>query len=148
MAVHHRLDQASITKLLNSQHGPVAKQLLTRGFRVQTLARKNLSGVGLAPKRVDTGLLRASISVQLRQGRAGGLVVRIGTNVYYAYYVHEGTGIHGPRMMPIKPVTHRYLRFRPKGSVTTVYAKSVKGMKRNRFLTDALHSLNPKSHIV
>lgn len=148
MAVRHKLNQSEINKLLTSPQGPVAKQLIIRGLKVQTLARKNLSGVGIAPKRVDTGLLRASIATQLRRGHTGGLVMRIGTPVFYSLYVHEGTGVYGPRMMPIKPVTHRYLRFRPKGSVTTVYAKQVRGMKRNRFLTDALTSLNLKSHAV
>ena len=61
--------------------------LLRRGIRVQTAARDRL---GHNPRRIDTGRLRASISVgeQIQDGR---WVIRVFTNVEYAIYVHEGT---------------------------------------------------------
>lgn len=61
--------------------------LLRRGIRVQTAARDRL---GQNPRRIDTGRLRASISVgeQIQDGR---WVIRVFTNVEYAIYVHEGT---------------------------------------------------------
>lgn len=138
MPVTHKLNQKEINRILTSTSGPVAKGLLIRGYKVQTQARKNLGGAtGTGPKRVDTGLLRASIAVQLRRGPKG-LVVRIGTNVYYAPMVHNGTGIYGPKGQPIVPKTARYLRWQPKGATGFVYAKSVKGMKGNPFLVAAL----------
>lgn len=136
--VSHKLNEAEIRRILTSSDGPVARALLVRGYRVQALAKKNLGGgTGSGPKRIDTGLLRASISVELRRGPRG-LLVRVGTNVKYAIYVHEGTGIYGKNARPIKPRTKRYLRFKVKGTQRYVYAKEVKGMKGNPFLVAAL----------
>lgn len=137
-SVTHRLNPVEIDRVLTSPDGPVAKALLVRGYRVQGQARKNLGGGPSGPKRIDTGKLRASISVQLRKKNARTLVVRIGTNVEYALWVHDGTGLYGPMHRPITPKTKRYLRFRPHGSSTYVYARSVKGMRPNPFLESAL----------
>lgn len=129
----------ALQHLLKGPTGPIARQALRRGVRVQAAARRNLGGTtGSGPKRVDTGLLRASISVQLRVWGSGDLAVRIGTNVYYALWVHEGTGIYGPRHTPIVPKRARYLRFKPKGMEKYLYRKSVKGMKPNPYLVKAL----------
>lgn len=136
--VTHKLNQAEIRRILTSPSGPVAKALLVRGYRVQALAKKNLGGgTGTGPKRIDTGRLRSSIAVELRRGPRG-LLVRIGTNVEYAIFVHEGTGIYGKNARPIKPKTKRYLRFKVKGSKRYTYATQVKGMKGNPFLVKAL----------
>lgn len=133
------VNQSAMQALLKGKNGPVARQALIRGIKVQTAARRNLGGgTGSGPKRVDTGLLRASISVQLRTWASGDIAVRIGTNVYYAFWVHEGTGIYGPRHTPIVPKRARYLRFKPKGMAKYIYRKSVKGMKPNPFLVKAL----------
>jgi phage gpG-like protein len=134
--ISHKLNQAEINRILTSSTGPVARALLVRGFRVQAQARKNLGGGHSGPKRVDTGLLRASVAVELRRRET--LVVRIGTNVEYAIFVHDGTGLYGPKHRRIVPRTKRYLRFRPKGTKRFIYTKSVKGMRPNPFLVDAL----------
>lgn len=117
-----------------------AKDLLKRGFKVQARARILLSGGSGHPKRVDTGLLRTSIQVKLMDA-VGKPKVRIGTNRRYARWVHDGTGVYGPRRMPIKPKRSKVLRFKAisvGGGSTTVYARSVKGMRKNEFLKDAL----------
>jgi hypothetical protein len=138
--VTHKINKAALEKLLTSPQGPVAKQLLIRGIRVQSQARRNLGGsTGTGPRRIDTGRLRSSIGVELRTGRRG-LSVRVGTNVEYAFWVHDGTGLYGPRHRWIKPVTRRYLRFRPKGGQRWVYAQKVRGMKANPFLEKALQA--------
>jgi murein DD-endopeptidase MepM/ murein hydrolase activator NlpD len=64
--------------------------------------------------------------------------VLVGTNVSYAGYQHEGTGIYGPRGTPIVPVKSKYLRFKPKGSTQFVYAKEVRGSMPTFFLKRAL----------
>ena len=138
--VTHVLNHAQITRILTSPTGPVAKDLLVRGYRVQARARKNLDGGLSGPKRIDTGKLRASISVQLKRKSTNILVVHIGTNVEYALWVHDGTGLYGPMHRPIRPKTKRYLRFKPKNSSTFIYAKLVKGMRPNHFLSDALEA--------
>ena len=136
--VRHQLNPVEIERVLTSPNGPVAKQMLIRGYRVQAQARKNLGGGPSGPKRIDTGKLRASISVQLKKKNSRILTVRVGTNVQYALWVHDGTGLYGPMHRMITPKTKRYLRFRPHGSSTYVYARAVKGMRANPFLANAL----------
>lgn len=120
-------------------HKAVAKDLLKRGFKVQAKARLLLGGAVGHPKRVDSGLLRSSIQVRLMDS-VGVQKVRVGTNRRYARWVHDGTGIYGPRRMPIKPTRAKAMKFRAGlgGGKKTVYAKTVKGIKKNEFLKDAL----------
>jgi hypothetical protein len=136
--ITHRLNQAELERLLRSPNGAVARDLLRRGLRVETQAKINLGGVD-GPKRVDTGRLRASVATQLITLH-GWPAVRVGTNVSYAIYVHEGTGIYGPRGAPIRPVNARVLRFVPRGQTQPVYAHQVRGMQPNHFLTNALRA--------
>lgn len=133
----HRLDTTAVAALLNSPRGGVARDMLRRGLRVETQAKRNLGGVG-GPKRVDTGRLRASINTQLVTGPKGEPVAVIGTNVYYARWVHDGTGVFGPKHRLIRPTRREFLKFRPTGGGRFVYARFVVGMKPNRFLTNAL----------
>lgn len=142
--VVNNFNDAQLNYILSSPSGPIAKDLLKRGKRVETRAKLNLSGVtGTGPRRVDTGRLRASIGVQLIVGFKS-MAVRVGTDVYYARWVHDGTGIYGPKHMPIVPKTAKVLRFRSRvisgkrKSHGWVYAKSVKGMRGNPFLAEAL----------
>lgn len=113
----------------------VGENMFLRGLRVETRAKQNLNLN--TPRRVDTGRLRSDISTtRIRRGIVHG--ARVGTRVLYGRYVHEGTGIYGPRRRMIVPKRAAVLRFKPKGSAVYVYARSVKGMKPNRYLTDAL----------
>lgn len=134
----HRLNDTALRQLLTGRQGPVARDMLRRGLLVETQAKRNLSGIG-GPKRVDTGRLRASINTQLvvRDGRP---VAVVGTNVFYARWVHDGTGIYGPRGRRITPVRRKRLRFRPGGTGRYVYARSVRGMAGNPFLRNALRA--------
>lgn len=132
----HQLDLGAVRKLLTSPQGGVVKDLLRRGLLVETQAKRNLGGIG-GPKRIDTGRLRASIAT-IVVTRGGDPTVLVGTNVKYALFVHDGTGLYGPRHAPIRPRRGKYLRFKPRGSRKWVYAKQVKGMRPNRFLANAL----------
>lgn len=86
-----RLNQSAINQLLRTQQGPVAQDLIRRGYRVQNRASQNLTGAGAQGLRAfDTGKLTQSISWEfLMMGNDP--VVRVGANTYYALFVHEGT---------------------------------------------------------
>lgn len=121
-------------KIKAATQDAVARDMMRRGLRVETAAKVRISG---HPKRVDTGRLRSSIKAKPIRFR-GSPGSRIGTNVKYAPLVHNGTGIYGPRGMRIRPKHKKFLRFVPKGGAHYVFAKSVRGMRANPFLLDAL----------
>lgn len=52
---------------------------------------KRLIANGYYQPAIQTGTLRASVSGNIVQFSAGKVVAEIGTGVYYAEYVHEGT---------------------------------------------------------
>jgi hypothetical protein len=76
-----RLDAAQLRAQITGPNGAVARDLQIRANRVLNKARY------LCP--VDTGNLRGSLTVEI-QVVGQGLVARVGTNVPYAIYVHEG----------------------------------------------------------
>lgn len=144
MAVVHKLNDRQISYILHSPNGPVARDLIKRGIRVQTKARRNLGGsTGSGPKRVNHGLLRASISTNLLT-IDGRLAMRIGSGLYYARWVHDGTGIYGPKARPIRPKTAKYLRWVDKAG-TPHFARQVRGMKPNTYLKSALPAYKASS---
>ena len=137
------VDDRALRSLLISDAGPIAAELSRRAIRVQNEAKR------LAP--VDNGTLRASITHELRSpGNAKRLVARVGTNLEYALFVHEGTGIYGPKHRPIKPRTAKVLRWpvrgtnrggsRTIGAVGFAFAPQVKGVRPRPFLRDALRA--------
>ncbi len=132
----HQLNAAGIKALISSPQGGIAQNLLRRGLLVETQAKRNIAGGPSGPKRIDTGRLRSSITTVMLM-RNGQPAVRVGTNVKYALWVHDGTGIYGPRGVPIRPKRGKFLRFTGRRG-RIVYAREVKGMKRNRFLLLAL----------
>ena len=132
-----QLNAAALRQLVTSPTGGLARDLMRRGLMVETQAKRNLNGGLSGPRRIDTGRLRSSI-VTVPVRRDGELAVLIGTNVFYARYVHDGTGLYGPKHRPIRPVRAKLLRFKPRGKSRYVFAKEVKGMIRNQFLLDAL----------
>lgn len=146
-SVTHKLNISQLNYILKSQNGPVARDLIKRGARVQTRAKRNLGGgTGSGPKRIDTGLLRSTIFSELVVVN-GDLRARIGSRVFYAYWIHEGTGLYGPKHARIFPRRARTLAWKnkvygaKKGKYAGwVFAKSTKGMRPNRFLTKALPS--------
>ena len=127
--------------LFRSPTGPVARDLHQRGNRVVVRARQ------LVP--VDQGTLKGSIHME--KLTVGGMpAVRIGSNLHYAIYVHEGTGVYAGRGY-IYPKSGSFLRWpnknqsgagrrRYRGGATEsfVFARKVKGMKGTPYLRDAL----------
>lgn len=116
--------------------GPLRRDMLRRGIKVQNQAKRLLSGTAGHPKRVDTGNLRSSVRTSLTTF-GGSPAVRIGTGVRYARYVHDGTGLFGPRRRLIRPRRAKALTFVPRGG-RRVFVRYVRGMRPNAFLKDAL----------
>lgn len=136
-----KLDPQALYGLLQSPAGPVAADIVRRSNRVLSDARRRCP--------VDEGRLRASLASEIRV-EPGTIIGRVGTNVEYALYVHEGTGIYAGKG-PITPKRARVLawpvknntgrgrrRYRGGATAQYAYAKSVKGQPGKPFLRDAL----------
>lgn len=83
MTILVKVDEARIDDLLRGPKGEVASTMLFFAQRTETLAKR------LCP--VDTGRLRGSITHTRVFNRQDVLVVRIGSAVRYARFVHQGT---------------------------------------------------------
>lgn len=138
-----KLDPAALRELLLSPQGPVY-----RDIQLQTTKVRNRA-LALCP--VNNGRLRASITQEVISEPAGP-IGRVGTNVEYALFVHEGTGIYGPRGAPytIVPRSKKALAFVWKNAPTRpngrggrhVYKRvTVKGTRPNPFLRNALDAI-------
>lgn len=130
MTVQVVINRAEMAKLLEEA---TKKQLTIQATRVQAAARQNCP--------VDNGTLRRSISFVITGTSPANMVARVGSNVEYAHYVEEGTGIYGPKRKRIVPRTKEFLRFMPKGASSFVFARSVKGMRGRHYLARALQSV-------
>jgi Bacteriophage protein of unknown function (DUF646). len=127
-SVEINVNNAALQKMLRNPKGQVARGILKLGKKVERKAKR------LVP--VDHGILRNSITTELIIRK--GPVARIGTNVKYALYVHEGTGIYGPKGVPITPKHGKVLVFTSRKTNKLVFARSVKGMKGTPYLRNAL----------
>jgi len=131
--VYFRYFPEAIRKLFSNPASTGVRKMRTKAVKVQALARKNLLR---PPGGFDTGALSASIEITQTMVD-GAIAFQVGSKLPYARYVHEGTGIYGPKGQMIKPVRAKALRWRgPGGDV--IFAKQVRGIKPNPFLRDAL----------
>ncbi|MBA9005934.1 HK97 gp10 family phage protein [Thermomonospora cellulosilytica] len=132
MAARVRLDRAALDRLLRQPGGPVHDHVTALTRRTETRAKLNI--------RVRTGTTRASITSSVRT--RGTLVIgRVWTPSKVGWWLHEGTGIYGPRGRPIRPVRAQFLRFEVGGRI--VYARQVRGMPGDQWLVRALRQTVP-----
>lgn len=128
VSVRIELNQRQINAILRSPRGIVARNMQWRGNRVRKRAQR------LAPSR--SGRLRNSITVSFKP-HDGAFGVRVGSSLFYAGYVHFGTGIYGPTGQPITARNGGYLKFTGRdGSI--VLTRSVRGQPPNPFLARAM----------
>lgn len=135
------INDAEVDRLLRSADGDVYKAV----ERV-VLATRNLA-VSMAP--VDDGPLRASLRTRM-QATSREVKGWVYSNLDYSLYVHEGTGIYGPRGQPIRPKRGQYLVFEarnarttPRGRGNLVFAREVRGQRPQRYLLNALRAASP-----
>lgn len=134
------LDSPTIRSLMASKDGPVYQDIHRRGNAVLREARR------LAPK--DTGRLKQSMALEMRFAM-NKVVARVGSNLEYALYIHEGTANKGTGF--IYPKKGKFLKFpivnnsgkgnrRYKAGATAqyAYAKRVRGIKPTPFLLNAI----------
>lgn len=131
--VYFKYFPAVIRKLFNTPSSPGVRQMRTKAVKAQALARKNLLR---PPGGFDTGALSASIEIT-QVTVDGAIAFKVGSKLPYARFVHDGTGIYGPRGQMIKPVRAKALRWQGPGG-DAIFAKQVRGIKPNPFLRDAL----------
>jgi hypothetical protein len=142
VTVDVRIDRRALNTMLSGPNAAAVNAVRLHGNRVLNKA------IELCP--VDEGRLRASLTLEMRQ-IGGQPVARVGSNLDYALFVHEGTGIYGPSGRRIRPVRATVLRWpvrnnsgsgrrRYQGGRTAqyAYAKSVAGMPGRPFLRTAL----------
>lgn len=134
MASRVELHQANIAAVLGGPAGPVTQLMANYGRRIVNEAKRT------AP--VDNGTYRASLQFAVLT-RGGTVVLRVGSDLHYAEYIAKGTGIYGPKRRPIRPIHRKFLKFKPKGSRTYVFARQVKGSPPNPHLINAVRSVIP-----
>lgn len=80
-----------------------------------------------------TGTLGKSITFTEPQFRASEASIEVGTNLHYAPYVEEGTGIYGPKGRPITPKAAKVLAWKSAGKPMTGKGKRIaSGMKMRK----------------
>jgi hypothetical protein len=128
LTVRIKFNPEALTTLTKSPDGLLGRWMYDRGTVVQ------LAAIRQCPKR--TFKLAESI-VKRWSPTLNGQMMIIGAYQPYAIFVHEGTGIYGKNARPITPKSAQALRWLgPDG--TPIFARSVKGMKANHFLSDNL----------
>lgn len=130
-----KLDPGAVRQVIASPGGPVWEAVTRAAAATRERAKVDLIANGL----VDKGRLVQSIEsiVELRGEEVTG---RVGTDVGYARYVHDGTD------SPIVPRVKRALAFVPKGGARMVVVSQVRGTKEtgrfSPFLKNALDKVS------
>lgn len=155
MPVTVSIDQRAVTAFLTGAQGPVVRGVADVCRRVANEGKRRCP--------VDEGRLRASIDWAVTT-HGTTILGTVGTDVDYAVYVHEGTGLYGPRKRLIRPVSARALSWVPRtggqgsrtggqGSRTggrktaretrRVTVRYTRGMRPRPFLREALEAVSP-----
>jgi HK97 gp10 family phage protein len=111
--------------------GPQRRFLDRASIALQNQAR------GLAP--VDTGRLRNSIGREIDRGIPP-RYARVGTNTFYAPFVHEGTRPHWPPIAPLR----RWAKRHGVNPYALQRAIATRGTRPRPFLRDAVAEAQPE----
>jgi hypothetical protein len=105
---------------------------------VKEVADETYDRAGANSPKGKTGKLSKS----WRQVQLGELKHNIFTNLFYARWVNDGTGIYGSGR-PITPKRARFLRFEWHGRI--VFARSVRGQKGQKFAEETTTEMNGRA---
>ncbi|ONK13137.1 HK97 gp10 family phage protein [Streptomyces sp. MP131-18] len=124
-------------------NGVIDRELSAAGW-VGTMVREVTEAVEASARArcPGNGPLRASIQSEITD-RPGEVLGEVFSDLDYARYVHEGTGVYGPRRRPIRPVRRQVLTWRDLGSGERVFARQVEGQRPRPFLMDGLLAASP-----
>lgn len=121
-------DEAGMFELLESETGPVGRDILRRTLNVEAAA--------VMYCEVDEGRARASIDHEIGRDEHG-LYGRVGSNLDYFIHIERGTGLFEEAIPGVAPSPSKgqritakdggVLRFEIGGEV--LYRKSIKGMR-------------------
>jgi len=120
---------AQVRRIIGAPDGMVGHRLGRLADEVANAARRR------APH--DTGRLAGSIRARVG-GRGGSLQGVVEATAPHARWVHDGTGIYGPRHRAIQS-RGRLMAWRGNGE--DVFARRVRGMPPNPFLKDAAEAV-------
>lgn len=150
-----KIDIQDNTEEFKKEFGEKLKTALEAvGLQAEGNAKLEIANM---PPRVDSGHLRDSITHKVKQDENA---VYIGSNTYYAVYVHEGTGkyatnggtgdgwwvyVRGSTSSKISAHGKRYTEAQARRVVAFLKSKGLdahmtQGMKPNRFLTNAMQN--------
>lgn len=128
--VRLRIDKGKLTAVVQPM---TIHSVRKAGERTKLRARANI----MAANRFGTGKMATEMQVKEIPGQPPlWPKVAVGSPVDYVKYQEFGTRAHGP-------VKAKFLRFKPKGSSTFVFAKWVRGVTPARFMRKAIDQLRP-----
>lgn len=116
----------------------LSKTMLGKADQAMNYLTQDLLAESVKEAPVDKGVLQTRFDMR----KVEELVYTIWNNVHYRWFVHEGTGIYGPHSRPITPVSSKFLVFQVSGK--TVFAKSIKGQKPNKYYDRAINTVKGK----
>ena len=132
-----KLDASQIRATATGQQGPVWAAVTKAASQTRDRAKVDLQANSL----IDTGRLLNSIE-RITELRGQTVVGRVGTDVEYAPFVHQGT------RSPIIPRRKQALAFVPRRGARVVVVSQVRGTQEtgrfSPFLTNALAQLKAR----
>jgi len=132
------LNRGAVDRMLNEVGNQTTKRAADR---VAKRARDNLTASG----RIGTGKLRDSIKAEKESASGRRVIWVVNVGQPYGKYQERGTASQGSGY--IYPVKAKFLRFKPKGSSTFVFARKVRGVKPAWFMRDAYKSIGMRDYL-
>lgn len=114
---------------------------------IDRMSREALEDIGryvvaaaksVAPRRSGNLVRNISTGQVHRSSRGLELSVGVTRQAPYGRSVEEGTGIYGPKGVPIRPVTGNFMVFEAGGKL--IHARTVKGQRAQRYMRKGLEA--------